>query len=464
MTTRVGRRLRDGALALALMGTTTLVGLSVTAAPAHAAPVNLVQNGSFETLAEPTSSYLTVPAGDSSTISDWTVVTPSTYSGGGGSVDVVSNSYWNAEDGNYSIDLAGTTGVPGGLYQNVATTPGVQYSLSFWTAINGDEAPDNSHTIGISVNGTTVDTVQAVGVGRPLDWVQRTVAFTASSTTSKIEFDDTTPGDQNQGPALDNVSITAVSDVITASPVTVAPQTTGTSFTAPVATFTDSDPSAPLTNFAATITWGDGTTSNGVLSQSGSTYTVKGTHTYASHGTYTVGVSITSTGGGTASVSDSVTVADAVTTCTGSGCSGSVSTPSQNVQINSTSTAGTILTTVTPSSTGFSCGDLFRHAPQVVTVTDTGLNANIVYTVTFPNKSAAGSWLVPFAVCYQSQTPFKNLFGQTVTTGLLPLCTILPQPKKPIVAPCVQSITELPLYLGNVVEKIVVPPGDPKFH
>jgi hypothetical protein len=312
-----------------------------------------------------------------------------------------------------------------------------------------------------------VDSVTAVGIGRPLDWVQNSVTLTASSATSQIEFDDTTLGDTNQGPALDNVSLTAVPDVISASPVTppIAPQTTGVSFTAPVATFTDSYPAPPLSNFAATISWGDGTpTSNGTITQSGATYTVSGTHSYATHGTYTVGVSITSVAGGSASTSDSATVADAVTTCTGSGCSGTVSTSSQTVQINSTSTSGTILTYIDPASTAPNCGDPFRHAPQVFRVADTALNANIVYTVTFANKSAAGSWLVPFAVCYQAQTPFTNLYGHTVTTGLLPLCTLIPRPNKPLVAPCVESITELPLYVGNVVEKIVVPPGDPKGH
>ena len=175
-------------------------------------------------------------------------------------------------------------------------------------------------------------------------------------------------------------------------------------------------------------------------------------------------MTITSIAGTTASVSDSVVVADAVTTCAGSGCTGTVTTPQQNVGISSTSTSGSIQTNVDPANNSYSCGDPFRHAPQVTTVTDTGLNANIVYTVTFANKAAAGAWFVPFAVCYQSQTPFKDLYGHTVTTGLLPLCTLLPRPGKPLVAPCVQSITELPLYIGNVVEKIVLPAGDPRFH
>ncbi len=451
------------------MGTAaSVVGMSAVAATAGAAPVDLIQNGSFETTNTPvpTNFYLTVDAGDSATIPGWTVVTPS--DGSGGSVDVVSSGYnnWVCKDGNNCIDLAGTTGGPGGLYQDVATTPGVQYSLSFWSAVNGDESPGNGHTMGVTVNGSPVDTVTAVGQGTPLKWVQNTVTFTASSATSRIEFDDTTAGDTNQGPALDNVSLTAVADVISASPVTIAPQTTGVSFNnLAVATFTDSYPALPPSNFAATISWGDGTpTSNGTITQSGATYTVSGTHSYATHGTYTVGVSITSATGGSASISDSVTVADAVTTCGGSGCSGTASTSSQTVQITSASTLGTILTYIDPSSTAPNCGDSFRHAPQVFRVADTALNANIVYTVTFANKSAAGSWWVPFAVCYQAETPFTDLFGHTVTTGLLPLCTLIPRPTKPLVAPCVQSITELPLYAGNVVEKIVVPPGDPKGH
>lgn len=448
---------------LPLAGLATFLGSSLVPQAAGGAPVNLISNGSFETTTAPTSTFSTAFAGDSTTIPGWTVVTPSLYGSSGGSVDLTANAYWNAEDGNYSIDLAGTSAQPGGLYQDVATTPGEQYSLSYWTAVNGDETPGNTHTMNVVVGGTTVAQVVAAGVGRPLQWVQRTTVITATSSTTRIEFDDATPGDVIQGPTLDNVSLTAVPDTITASPVSVAAQTTGTSFTAPVATFTDSYLTSPG-SFSAVIAWGDSTTSNGTITVSGSTFTVNGTHTYAAHGTYTASVSITSNAGGSATVSDSVTVADAVTNCTGSGCTGSVTTPQQNVQITSTSTTGSIQTTVDPANNSYSCGDPFRHAPQVTTVTDTNLNANIVYTVTFANKAAAGSWIIPFAVCYQSQTPFKDLYGHTVTTGLLPLCTLLPRPGKPLVAPCVESIFELPLYLGNVVEKIVLPPGDPRFH
>jgi hypothetical protein len=448
----------------------TFAGTSVLPQGAAAdPPPNLITNGSFENTTPPPASYLTVFAGDSTTIPGWTVVTPSLYGPTGGSVDVTPGSYnnWGAEAGNYSIDLGGTSSEAGGIYQDVPTTPGVEYSLSYWTAVNGDQAANQTHKMSVVVgppgSGTQVATVVALSAGAPLQWVQPPPnLITATSSTTRIEFDDDTPGDTNQGPALDNVSLTEVPDVITPSPVTVQPQTTAKSFTVPVATFTDSYLTSPG-NFTASIAWGDSTTSTGTITMSGSTFTVSGTHTYAAHGTYTPTVTITSIAGSTASASNSVSVSDAVTTCA-SGCSGTLITPSQTLGISSTSTAGTIQTDVDPANNSYSCGDAFRHAPQVTTVTDTGLNANIVYTVTFANKAAAGAWFVPFAVCYQSQTAFKDLYGHTVTTGLLPLCTLLPRPGKPLVAPCVQSITELPLYIGNVVEKIVLPAGDPRFH
>src|ERR1700722_3933081 len=185
MRRNLGCRVRVG-VAVLVMGAATVIGISAVPEVAGGAPVNLIQNGNFVPTTA-TSTYLIVSAGDSTTIPGWTVVTPSMY-GTGGSVDVTSDSYWNdynSEAGGYSIDLAGTTTVPGGLYQDVTTTPGVEYSLSFWSAINGDQAPGSTHTMGVSVNGSSVDTVSAVGVGEQLDWVQNTITFTASSATSQ---------------------------------------------------------------------------------------------------------------------------------------------------------------------------------------------------------------------------------------------------------------------------------------
>ncbi len=90
--------------------------------------------------------------------------------------------------------------------------------------------------------------------------------------------------------SLATVTTTPASLVATAVPVSA---TAGTAFTGTVATFTDADGSG-VSNFTATISWGDGRTSQGTVAAntSGSGFTVTGTHTYATAGTFTVLVNI----------------------------------------------------------------------------------------------------------------------------------------------------------------------------
>src|SRR5262249_51223745 len=86
-----------------------------------------------------------------------------------------------------------------------------------------------------------------------------------------------------------------------------------------VATFTDANPTAPLSDFTATIDWGDGSTSAGAIIQPGGTgtdFVVSGSHIYE-EGSFTITVDITDVGGSTASATSSATVADATLTATG---------------------------------------------------------------------------------------------------------------------------------------------------
>ena len=136
------------AVVFVTVGVAGLTGVSVVSGTAGAVPANLLTNGSFETLPAgsplPGSGYQPVLAGGSTTIPGWTVVTPSTYTGGNvGSVDIVADTYstvpgsaWNAQDGHYSIDMAGTSEAPGGIYQDVPTTVGAAYTLSYYTAVD----------------------------------------------------------------------------------------------------------------------------------------------------------------------------------------------------------------------------------------------------------------------------------------------------------------------------------------
>jgi len=77
-----------------------------------------------------------------------------------------------------------------------------------------------------------------------------------------------------------------------------------------LATFKDADPAGKLGDYAATITWGDGTAAQpgAVASLDGVTFFVSGSHTYASKGTFTATVRIVEGGGYTTTVTSTVTV------------------------------------------------------------------------------------------------------------------------------------------------------------
>ena len=76
-----------------------------------------------------------------------------------------------------------------------------------------------------------------------------------------------------------------------------------------VAAFTDGDPGAAVTDYAATIAWGDGASSSGAVTSDGTGgFSVTGSHTYGRRGQYTVTTHVLDAGGagvqasGTASV------------------------------------------------------------------------------------------------------------------------------------------------------------------
>jgi uncharacterized repeat protein (TIGR01451 family) len=72
--------------------------------------------------------------------------------------------------------------------------------------------------------------------------------------------------------------------------------------------FTDDNTAAPLSDFTATIDWGDGSSSPGTISGTGGSYTVSGSHTYAAAGPYTITVAVVDDGGSMTSASASTSV------------------------------------------------------------------------------------------------------------------------------------------------------------
>lgn len=88
----------------------------------------------------------------------------------------------------------------------------------------------------------------------------------------------------------------------------------GSLFTGKVATFSNTDPNIPYSDFTATIEWGDGSTSSGIV---GPDFSVKGSHTYVKFGSYTLKVSVTVQGGASNSSTEHATISNAPLTATG---------------------------------------------------------------------------------------------------------------------------------------------------
>jgi PKD repeat protein len=76
------------------------------------------------------------------------------------------------------------------------------------------------------------------------------------------------------------------------------------------ATFTDADPNGQISDYTATITWGDGHTSTVKVYKNplGKGFVLAGLHQYVSKGTYSVTLTVSDAGGSQLSKTVSVTV------------------------------------------------------------------------------------------------------------------------------------------------------------
>jgi hypothetical protein len=103
---------------------------------------------------------------------------------------------------------------------------------------------------------------------------------------------------------------------LTATGSTVSP-TEGVAFSGVVATFTDASTNGKVSDFTANIDWGDGTTSTGTITGGSGGFTVNGSHTYTTPGTYGTGVVISDVGESSVQATGSASVADAALTAKG---------------------------------------------------------------------------------------------------------------------------------------------------
>ena len=177
----------------------------------HGAHANLVFNGSFETGADP-GTFTTLNAVDSTTIAGWTVT--------GGSVDYI-GTYWQASQGFRSLDM---DGISQGTVaqQTLATVAGQTYRISFDLAGNPDNGPTVKE-IGVTIGDSGLQTFTFDTTGKShgsMGWITESFLYTATG-NSIITFQSLTAGPVGQenfaafGPAIDNVSVTAVPEAST---------------------------------------------------------------------------------------------------------------------------------------------------------------------------------------------------------------------------------------------------------
>ena len=100
------------------------------------------------------------------------------------------------------------------------------------------------------------------------------------------------------------VSAASINDTLTVSPVNIT-NLTGRPFSAiegninseVLATFTDGRGNTLMSDYSASINWGDGMTSSGIIAFNGAEYTITGSHVYHAAGTDNFTVTLSATGG-----------------------------------------------------------------------------------------------------------------------------------------------------------------------
>ena len=197
-------------------------------------------------------------------------------------------------------------------------------------------------------------------------------------------------------PAATLAAHVADGDVLagTAAPITA---TEAIAFNGTVATFSDSGyPNHSLTDFTATIDWGDGATTTGSMTRVGSgPFTVSGAHVYAKEGSYPVKITLVEDASGTASAT--VTALATVT-------DGDVLTPGASITASATERnafSGTVAT--------FNDSGNASNLPEDFMATiDWGDGATTAGSVT-----RAGSG--PFTVYGQHTYADEGAFNVTVT-------------------------------------------------
>lgn len=181
---------------------TMSIALVAVCATIGSAEANLINNGSFEAPTVSTDPVEVFTSTSSPGLPGWTVLNT-------GDValiekDLVIGAFtFPAQDGDYWLDLTGNenNGVAKGVTQDVATTIGESYTLSYFV---GNIIPGQTSTVDLAINDIAFASSTNSVSTNVLDWRLFTHSFIASSSTTKITFTNGDPV-QDISNGLDNV-------------------------------------------------------------------------------------------------------------------------------------------------------------------------------------------------------------------------------------------------------------------
>jgi hypothetical protein len=269
------------------------------------------------TVATFTDTLTSSPAGDFTATINWgdATTTAGTVAGGGGSFSV-SGTHTYAGSGTFSVTVTLSDDAPGTATAQVtstatvggagitiipvtfAATEGVTFSgvvANFSDSRGGAVPSDFTATIEWGDGATTAGTVASTG-GGTFSISGMHIYTDEGAFAVIVGVKDNVSGATGATKSTANV---AEGDALSGTPVTFSP-IVNVPFTGVVATFTDSDVANVPADFTATIDWGDATTTAGTVAGGGGSFSVSGTHTYTSLGSFTVVVTLADDAPGTA--------------------------------------------------------------------------------------------------------------------------------------------------------------------
>ncbi len=222
-----------------------------------------------------------------------------------------------------TLTLTGPTSVyQGEVYTLILSAAGdlAEHALTSWTINWGDNTTETYNTASPLPANWSVNSQGGYTVTHTFTQGQQAVFISARATDDAGSYDanvivPATPAQPEE--LLPSLAVQVLGGPLTASGQTVTP-VEGASFTATVATFTDPIPNNPVSDYTATIQWGNGDSSTGVITANGNgSFNVTGTYTYAEEGTYAVTVLISDNTGRQVTASSTANVSDPAVIATG---------------------------------------------------------------------------------------------------------------------------------------------------